>query len=372
MGAYVWPADAVTGAPSYTGRKLRQLLGGLLIGKTASRPLGGRSGVWPGTSTTTVTISAGNWQVGAHAGALDLETAAEAGPYFYSSDDAPFVGTAVTAADGTNSRIDIVYVQLSDPAEGDGTTTPGVAFGYLAGSPGTGVPPTTPARSMVLAWLNVPNTGGGGVGSATVTWKAPLTVAAGGVIPVSSGSMWPTSPHDGQMLLRTDLSPRILIAWDATAAQWQTLGGKPTQPKVSARFYRSAAKTLAASGRTDLALDATSFDYNTSTLLSGGVVTVPETGLYHVSWRVAAGLGNNPQDFMSLIATPSFAAELSYGSRVTVRGGTGGDLLASVGSDLLPLAAGGQIILAGRNGGGNTLTATVGAFETWLAIRKVQ
>jgi hypothetical protein len=240
MGAYVWPADAVTGAPSYTGRKLRQLLGGLLIGKTSSRPLGGRSGVWPGTSTTTVTISAGNWQVGAHAGALDLETAAEAGPYFYSSDDSPFVGTGVTAADATNSRIDIVYVQLSDPAESDGTSTPGVAFGYLAGSPGSGVPPTTPARSLVLAWLNVPNVAGGGVGSATVTWKAPYTAAAGGTIIVRDlTERNALTAYNGLMCYRIDTDnyerynsgwgvigdPGAYTSWTAYTPAWSGEGG---------------------------------------------------------------------------------------------------------------------------------------------------
>jgi hypothetical protein len=207
MGINVWPADAVAGAPSYTGRKLRQLIGGVLTGKTSARPLGGRSGVWPGTPSTTVSISAGNWQVGPHAGALDLETANEAGPYFYSTDANPYVGTAVTAADATNPRVDIVYAQLSDPAESDGTSTPGVAFGYLAGTPaGTPTPPATPTRSMVLAQLNVPNVAGGGVSSATVTWVAPYTVAAGGIQPARTVAERPALPYDGLPVYRQDLN----------------------------------------------------------------------------------------------------------------------------------------------------------------------
>jgi len=42
MGANLWPADAVTGAPSYTGRVLRQTLGGAwtkLSSASARRPV---------------------------------------------------------------------------------------------------------------------------------------------------------------------------------------------------------------------------------------------------------------------------------------------------------------------------------------------
>ena len=174
----LWPADAVTGSPSYSGRAMRQaLMAPLLAGATAARPLGAISGVRPGTPDTTVSVAALVWTIKPHAGVLDLEAALAAGPYGYAI-DADVTG-AVTAANATYARKDGLYVTLSDPAEGDGTATPGVAITYLAGTPAAApVMPATPARSMLLARLDVPKSGSG---SPTATWLAPVLAMAGGV-----------------------------------------------------------------------------------------------------------------------------------------------------------------------------------------------
>lgn len=218
MSANVYPVDAVSGAPSYSGRALRQTLSVLAGGGSGSRPLAGRSGVNPRTPSNTVTATSTTWSVAKHGGYLDLETAAEAGGYCYSFDT---VQTgSVTAADATNPRVDIVYVQLSDPAESDGTSTPGVAIGYLAGTPAaTPSAPATPARSMVLAQLNVPKSGGG---SPSVTWVAPYSVGAGGIIPCSGSSQYPSSPYVGQYIDDASLG---LMRWDGSAWEKFGLGG---------------------------------------------------------------------------------------------------------------------------------------------------
>jgi len=182
----IWPADAVGGAPVYSGRALRQTQAPFLAGAVPGRPLGARSGVRPGTSTTTVVASATAWTCQPHAGVLDVQAAAEAGPYTYAVDAS--VSGALTAANASNPRTDIIYVQLSDAAE-DGASpgaAPGVTVGYRAGTPAA-VPstPAAPARSMVLARINVPRSGGG---NPTVTWVAPYAVAAGGTLPVASAA----------------------------------------------------------------------------------------------------------------------------------------------------------------------------------------
>lgn len=178
-----WPLDAVSGAPVYSGRALRQTqVAPLVGGATSGRPLGGRSGIRPGTSTSLVTATSTVWTVGAHAGVLDVQAAAEAAPYGYAVDAS--VSGSVTAANASNPRVDVVYVQLADPAESDGTTTPGITVGYLAGTAAaTPVAPSAPARSLVLAQINVPRSGGG---SPSVTFTAPYTVAAGGTLPVDT------------------------------------------------------------------------------------------------------------------------------------------------------------------------------------------
>ena len=170
MALRIWPADAVAGAPSNTGRSLRQALMSLIgAGVTAARPLGARSGVRPGTPSSTVTATATVWTVKPHAGMLDVQAAAEASAYSYAV-DANVTG-AVTAANATNPRIDLVYVQLADPAEGDGTAAPGINVLYLAGvAAASPAAPALPARSMALARINVPKAGGG---APSVSWIAP-------------------------------------------------------------------------------------------------------------------------------------------------------------------------------------------------------
>jgi len=133
-----------------------------------SRPLGALSGVRAGTPTSTVSATSTTWACAPHAGILDVQVAAEAGAYSYSVDAA--VSGTLTPADATYPRTDIVYVQVSDPAE-DGSAAPAVAVGYLAGSPSqTPQPKAAPARSLVLAQINVPKAGGG---APSITWTAP-------------------------------------------------------------------------------------------------------------------------------------------------------------------------------------------------------
>jgi hypothetical protein len=183
MTITAWPLDAKNGAPQYNGRTLRQTTNApFLAGATSSRPLGALSGVRPGTPSNTVRASSTTWTCVALAGVVDAQNAVEAGPYAFASDAA--VSGPVTAANASNPRVDIVYVQISDPAESDGSTVPGASILYLAGSPSaTPSAPATPARSLVLAQITVPASGGG---TPSVTWLAQTSVAAGGVVPVSS------------------------------------------------------------------------------------------------------------------------------------------------------------------------------------------
>ena len=177
MANRVWPVNAVGGAPAYSGRMLRQAsLAPLLAGATAARPLGAISGVRPGTPSDTVTATATVWTVKPHAGILDVETAPEAGPYGYAID--ANVTAAVTAAHATYTRWDGIYVQLSDPGEGDGTPAPGVAVVYVAGTPAAApAMPAQPARSILLARIVVPKSGSG---APSVVWLAPIMAVAGG------------------------------------------------------------------------------------------------------------------------------------------------------------------------------------------------
>lgn len=168
--------------PEYSGRELRQALSARYAGATAARPLGARSGVRPGTPDSTATMTGTTWTLKPHAGVLDLQASAAAGVYEYAV-DANETGS-ITAASGSIIRKDILYIQLSDPAEGDGTSTPGATVGYLAGTVAS-TAPATPARSMRLATITVPVSGGG---SPTITFDAPFTAGAGGIVPTRNGT----------------------------------------------------------------------------------------------------------------------------------------------------------------------------------------
>jgi len=170
MAGTLYPVTAVGGAPSYSGRMIRDAgMSPLTGGGSAARPLGGFSGVRPGTPSSIVTSpSATTWQVTPFGGTIDAEAAAIAGVYGYAF---PANETGTIIAQGASARVDRLDVQVSYPAESDGTANPGIAIVYTVGTPGL---QAAPARSHPLAQLNVPITGGG---SPTVSWVATYTAA---------------------------------------------------------------------------------------------------------------------------------------------------------------------------------------------------
>lgn len=212
--------NAVSGAPAYNGRMLRQLNAVGFAGATAARPLGARSGVRPGTSPTTVTATSTTWTCQPFAGLLDGQVAGEAGPYPFSF-EAVATG-AVTAANASNPRIDIIYVDVDDPSE-DASSVPAATRKYLAGTAAaTPVAPSAPAGCMAVANINVPKSGGG---SPTVTWVAPYCAAAGGVVDFNTKAeldAWTTAPAEQRAVaLGTGVEyRRVGGSWKAWSSPW--------------------------------------------------------------------------------------------------------------------------------------------------------
>jgi hypothetical protein len=170
MSGTIWPVDAVSGAPSYTGRMLREAaLTPLTAGATAARPFGGISGVRPGTAANIGTMSGLGYTVTPFGGLVDGETSNLAGVYGFAF-PANETGT-INAQTGT-ARTDLLSVKINDPAEGD-SGLPSVTLVYTVGAP-TAV---SPGHGFDVYKINVPATGGG---SPTLTWVAPVTAAAGG------------------------------------------------------------------------------------------------------------------------------------------------------------------------------------------------
>ena len=234
MANRVGPADAVAGAPSYTGRMLRQLGAVNLAGSTSADPLGAHSGVRPGTPSSTVSVTTTQWTVGNHSGVIDVAPSLQAGPYTYSI-DAPVVGTLTAAT--SFIRIDILSLTLTDPAESVGSGTPGVAITYTVGTVAS-TQPATPAYSMLLAVITTPASGGGGP---TVQWVAPYSVASGAPIPVrSQAERDALSAHLGLQVKRLDLNGCPVETYNGTA-----FGGGGA--RFGARVQTNVAQTAAGS-----------------------------------------------------------------------------------------------------------------------------
>lgn len=220
-----YPADAVAGSPTFTSLNGRNAFAAAMAGATASKPLGGISGVRPGTPASTVTATSTTWTAQPFAGYVELEASGTNSGYFFAFGG---VTTGAVTAAGGSARTDIVWVQIADPNTSDGSTgAPRMIIDYTANTT------TPPARAFVIAQINVPASGGG---APTVTWVAPYTVAAGGILPVPAGS-YPASPYMGQYV---DDPTRGLLRYDGTA--W----GKP----VPAAAYAQAAGTVSSAANT--------------------------------------------------------------------------------------------------------------------------
>jgi len=278
MTIIVWPVDAIAGVPSNTGRMLREAQSVYLAGGSAADPFGVRSGVRPGTSTTTITATSTLWTVAAHAGALDLETAVEASGYCYAVNATGGLPTgAVTAANATYPRHDVVYAHLDDPAESDGSLVPAVTFGYLAGTvltSGTLEIAALPARAVAYATISVPISGGG---SPTVIWTAPYTVAAGGVLPVSGASAYPAAPYVGQVVDDAALGGQ----WRYNGTAWFPISGAMPGGRV---IRDGTAFTVPATTWQPLSSYLTVVDQPALGIapISAGVWTITTPGVYDV------------------------------------------------------------------------------------------
>lgn len=171
-------------------------------GGGSGRQLGGRSGFRVGTPSTVLTATSTTWTLGACAAMLDPGASTHQGMYGWSS-DANVTG-AVTAADATNPRKDIVYILVNDSSAGDGSGAVSANLVYVAGTPATTpVAPTVPPRGFLVGTISVPISGGG---SPTVVRNPAVYVSAGGILPVfSQAEQDALTAFDGLTIRRMDL-----------------------------------------------------------------------------------------------------------------------------------------------------------------------
>jgi hypothetical protein len=179
-------ADTSTLLPKYTAQQFRQGHAAT-YGGGSGRRLGGRSGFRVDTPSNILTATSTTWTLGPCAGMIDPGFATHQGMYGWAT-DTNITGTGptgVVAADATNPRKDIVYIQIDDKnIDGSGALAGDVK--YLAGTPATTpAAPSLPARSFLVGTITVPQVGGG---SPTVALNTARFVSAGGIQPVADAA----------------------------------------------------------------------------------------------------------------------------------------------------------------------------------------
>jgi hypothetical protein len=185
-----------------------------LLGNPTGRVLGARSGWRVGTSSSVVSVTSTTWTLNPCAAMIEPAAMLYQGAYPWVTDAA--ITGSVTAADATNPRIDILYIQINDSSAGDGSGSLSAPVGYLAGvAAATPVAPTLPPRSFLVATINVPKSGGG---SPTAVFNAQYFVASGAVLPVmSQAERDGLTPYDGFRVMRMDTPARYIQTWNGTA-----------------------------------------------------------------------------------------------------------------------------------------------------------
>jgi hypothetical protein len=202
MTITIHPIDASAGAPAYTAQQTRQAWSVLHAGGSG-RALGAVSGFRVGTPASVVSVTGTTWTLGPCSAVIDPAASTTQGPYEWATDSN--ITGSITAADGTNPRKDILYIQVNDASAGDGSGARDANVYYLAGTPAaTPSAPALPARSFLVATIDVPKVN---AGSPTVALNTARAVAAGAVRPVWSKSERDSlSPYLGLEVRRMDRS----------------------------------------------------------------------------------------------------------------------------------------------------------------------
>lgn len=150
------------------------------------------------------------------------------------------VNVTTTAAPGSNSRIDIIYLQQQEVSEGDGATQAvvGVVQGTAASSPSA---PTLPDGAIELARAVVP-AGITATTSATITQTAPFTAPLGSPVPFRTTSERDAfSPMKGQLAYLLDSDSLIRYTGSAwTRVTPQIASGSVATPAVNTGAVSSA------------------------------------------------------------------------------------------------------------------------------------
>lgn len=326
-------ADTTTLLPSYPALNERQAFAAM-DGNPVASVFGGRSGFRVGTLPSIVSVTSTTWTLNPCSARIFPAGVTYQGGYGWSSDQA-ITGTSptnFTAADPSNPRVDILYIQVNDSSAGDGSGARNAPVNYLAGvASGTPVAPALPPRSFLVATISVPTAG---AGSPTITLNTARYVAAGAKLPVfSAAERALMTPYVGMEIQRLDLTQiaasGVKEVWNGST--WDHFGHSEwtfnqTNPGFTSGIqFGPGALTNDASKTTDAAFVTT----------AGETLVVRDAGVYAVTLN---GTWSHP----STARCFSHIAESTGGSVFRASGGVNEDTVG-VSAPNVRLAAGGVL-----------------------------
>lgn len=265
-------------------------------GGGAGRPLGGRSGFRADTPAGVLTATSTTWTLGPCSAMIDPGATAHQGMYGWATD--ANISGAITPADSTYDRKDIVYIQINDSTAGDGSGAVSANVLYAAGpADGTLMPPAltgTRARSFLVGTITVPKVGGG---LPTAVRNPAVYVTAGGVLPVvSQPEMEALTPYAGMEIYRTDLD--LICRHNGTA--WSAVGAHEEYTSNSLNVTSNSPW-----GPGVMTLDAgNSRTTGFGSWPTGDVFQASVAGLYAFHWALLWTPGAGPC-YMSIRRNPS-------------------------------------------------------------------
>lgn len=211
------PMDASGGLPVYSASNERQA-NAPLYGGGSGVALKAVQGFRVGTGNV-LSATSTTWTLTPCSAVISPSAATAQGSYRWASDSN--VTGAVTAADATYARKDIVYIQVNDSSSGDGSGALTAPVLYLAGTPSASpAAPSLPARSFLVGTITVPASGGG---SPSVVLNTARFVAAGGIQPVATqADQDALTEYEGLRVDRLDLDRELRY----NGSRW--VGGRTT------------------------------------------------------------------------------------------------------------------------------------------------
>lgn len=352
-----------SGSPSYGADELRR--NDVPLQFPGADPLGARTGLRPGH--VAASLSGTTLTVGPCAGVIYASTApfaANSGVYRWTL----LSGTEnLTAADGTNPRIDRVVVRIQDhdiDALGQRRAIAVIKVGTPAAVP---VAPSVESWELDVATILVPATG---TPAPTLTLSQQYMVALGGTLPVPTRSALPSvGLFDGMAAYIIDEQAHVIChsgAWVAVGnrkgySYWQTVYFTSSGTFAKASYPGlKAVKVLCQGGggggggtQTTVASEASSSGGGGGGMYAERIITAANLATSESVTVGGGGAGG------AAAATGGTGGTSSFGTWVVAPGGSGGfsrapstSISVSSGAAPVTLGATGALIIPGGGGGG--------------------